>query len=125
MAAIEAVSAKNVRCRFTIYDAKYYVPVLKSGIQPEGQPGIESVVKQYMYRLAFQKFIEDHDIQSVENYFLCPAEDGFEESGGLQKRGAVELNFMKDLCPEGIKIIFLSADKAYDLYLSGKRLGIR
>ncbi len=119
---IVTISKKDGQYMFAIYDAKYYVPVLDAGKQLTGQPGIESVAKQYLYRLAFQKFIKDHDIQSVENCFLFPAENGFEESGGLNECGTVELNFLKDLCPEGIKVIFLSADKAYDLYLSGKRL---
>lgn len=33
--------------RFYIFDAKYYTPKLKYGQTPKGQPGIESVTKQY------------------------------------------------------------------------------
>ncbi len=34
---------------FIIFDAKYYNAHLENGISPSGQPGIESITKQYLY----------------------------------------------------------------------------
>ena len=37
--------------KFIIFDAKYYNADLEPGITPKGQPGIESITKQYLYRI--------------------------------------------------------------------------
>ena len=37
-----------------------------------GQPGIESITKQYLYQLAYQPFVEAHQIDTVRNCFLMP-----------------------------------------------------
>ncbi|WRK55189.1 LlaJI family restriction endonuclease [Coprobacillaceae bacterium CR2/5/TPMF4] len=55
---------------FIIFDAKYYNAHLEKGIIPSGQPGIESITKQYLYQLAYQKFIKDHEFSAVKNCFL-------------------------------------------------------
>lgn len=60
----------NNQYQFIIFDAKYYNAHLEKGIAPTGQPGIESVTKQYLYQLAYQKFIEEHEFASVMNCFL-------------------------------------------------------
>lgn len=58
---------------FIIFDAKYYNAKLEVNVQPKGQPGIESITKQYLYQLAYQKFIKDHNFSSVRNcFFLVP-----------------------------------------------------
>ena len=41
--------------QFIIFDAKYYNAKLDAGVTPKGQPGIESVTKQYLYQLAMIK----------------------------------------------------------------------
>lgn len=46
---------------FIIFDAKYYNTKLEPDTPSKGQPGIESISKQYLYQLAYQKFIKDHD----------------------------------------------------------------
>ena len=64
----------NNQYQFIIFDAKYYNAHLEKGIAPTGQPGIESVTKQYLYQLAYQKFIEEHEFASIKNCFLLPTE---------------------------------------------------
>jgi hypothetical protein len=61
--------------QFIIFDAKYYNAQLEPGNVPKGQPGIESVTKQYLYQLAYQKFITDHGFSEVKNCFLMPTEN--------------------------------------------------
>ena len=43
--------------QFVIFDAKYYNMTLEIHKPLAGQPGIESVTKQYMYQLAYRKFV--------------------------------------------------------------------
>ena len=72
----------NNQYQFIIFDAKYYNAQLEKGIAPTGQPGIESVTKQYLYQLAYQKFIEEHEFASVKNCFLLPTENSEIEDKG-------------------------------------------
>ena len=59
---------------FCIYDAKYYVPTASGKM--EGQPGVESVTKQFLYQSAYRDFVLDHGFDRVSNVFLVPSEGG-------------------------------------------------
>lgn len=56
---------------FCIYDAKYYLPS-PSG-KMTGQPGLESVTKQFLYQSAYRDFILAHGFSRVVNAFLVPS----------------------------------------------------
>lgn len=58
---------------FCIYDAKYYVPSESGRIT--GQPGVESVTKQFLYQSAYRNFVLDHGFDHVVNAFLVPSEE--------------------------------------------------
>ena len=105
--------------QFIIVDAKYYNAMLDYGIPPKGQPGIESVTKQYLYQLAYKKFISDHGFSSVKNCFVMPTENHYVES-----RGEASLNMLTELGLQNIKVRFLPATMAYDHYLFGKNLDL-
>ena len=105
--------------QFIIFDAKYYNAVLNDGDTPKGQPGIESVTKQYLYQLAYRKFIEDHGFNRVRNCFLLPTE----EDEVLDKGEAV-LKMLETLGLENIKVRFIPAKQAYNHYLSGTKMNI-
>ena len=105
--------------QFIIFDAKYYTPHLKEGVAPKGQPGIESVAKQYLYQLAFKDFIVDHGFKKVQNCFLMPTEENT-----IGNRGEVSMGMFSMLGLQDIKVRFLSARLAYEHYLEGKRLDI-
>ena len=80
-----------------ILDAKYYVPEFNED-KIEAQPGIESIVKQYMYLFAFMKFITEHKISmgNVYNCFILPkCEDE------MQYEDEVELSIIHNMV-EGI-----------------------
>ncbi len=104
---------------FYIFDAKYYTAKLNPGIPPKGQPGIESVTKQYLYQLAYQRFIADHGFSSVTNCFVMPT-----ENDSVELRGEASMKMLSELGLQSIKVRFLPAELAYDCYLSGKNLNM-
>ena len=104
---------------FIIFDAKYYNAVLVEGCTPRKQPGIESVTKQYLYQLAYQKFIEDHCFAHVKNCFLLPT-----TNPGIEDKGEVSMNMLNNLGLENIKVRFVSAELAYGHYLNGTLMNV-
>lgn len=105
--------------KFIIFDAKYYNAVLEPGQPPKAQPGIESVTKQYLYQLAYQKFIADHAFEGVENCFLMPT-----ENKEIANRGEVSMEILSALGLQNIKVRLLPADMVYSHYLSGRKIDI-
>ncbi len=105
--------------QFIIFDAKYYNAQLVPGDAPKGQPGIESVTKQYLYQLAYQKFITDHGFSMVKNCFLMPT-----ENKEIENRGEVSMEILSSLGLQNIKVRFLPAEMVYEYYLSGRKMCI-
>ena len=88
-------------------------------VQPKGQPGIESITKQYLYQLAYQKFIRDHEFSMVQNCFLLPT-----EADDVIEKGEARMCILENLGLQNIKVRFLPATMAYAYYLSGKKMDI-
>lgn len=105
--------------QFIIFDAKYYNAQLESGVTPKGQPGIESVTKQYLYQLAYQRFIIDHEFKSVKNCFLMPT-----ENKDVEDRGEASMEMLSGLGLQNVKVRFVPARMVYEHYLSGRKLDI-
>lgn len=106
--------------QFIIFDAKYYTPRLELGQDPLGQPGIESITKQYLYQQAFKDFVKDHKINIVKNCFLMPTC----ETEVIDK-GYVSLSMLKNIGLEDIQIRYIPANTIYDLYLNNKLYDIQ
>ena len=104
---------------FIIFDAKYYNAKLEVNVQPKGQPGIESITKQYLYQLAYQKFIKDHNFSSVRNCFLLPT-----EVDHVIDKGEARMCILENLGLQNIKVRLLPAALAYAHYLSGRKMDI-
>lgn len=104
---------------FVIFDAKYYNARLEKGASPKGQPGIESVTKQYLYQLAYQSFITDHCFNEVKNCFLLPT-----DQEDVIDKGEVSMDMLHKYPLENIKIRLLPAKTAYSHYLSGRKYNI-
>ncbi len=104
---------------FFIFDAKYYNARLDADSEPKGQPGIESITKQYLYQLAFRNFIRDHGFVTVKNCFLLPT-----ESNEILNRGEASMNMLTALGLESIKVRFLPATMVYELYLSSQKMNL-
>ena len=103
--------------RFIIFDAKYYNPVLEQGLPPKGQPGIESITKQFLYQMAYQEFINLNGLSPI-NCFIIPTAD---PQADIYK-GHVEMSFLrnKEFKLENIQVRLLPVHEAYEKYLSGK-----
>ena len=100
---------------FVIMDAKYYNIEL-SELHVSGQPGVGDIDKQYLYQLAYSKFIEDHELLVV-NAFLCPGDISEPQVLGTVVMPIFDL-LKERLCP--ITIIKLPAAEMMSCYL-GKR----
>ena len=98
---------------FIIFDAKYYNIQMDEKKELRGQPGIESVTKQYLYQLAYKDFISDHGFASVKNCFLMPT-DGEQ----VDCRGYVTMSMLAGLGLENIMVRLLPAMEVYDHYLN-------
>ena len=105
--------------QFLIFDAKYYTPVLSLGKKPQGQPGIESVTKQYLYQQAYRQFIIDHGLKQVKNSFLMPTEKSV-----VENMGSVRMNMFASMGLQDINVRYIPASRAYELYLSGNKFDI-
>lgn len=105
--------------KFIIFDAKYYNAVLEPGQPPKAQPGIESVTKQYLYQLAYQKFIDDHGFAGVENCFLMPTEEKT-----IIHKGEASMQMLSALGLQNIKVRLLPAEEVYEHYLFGRKMDI-
>lgn len=104
---------------FIIFDAKYYNAKLEPGVMPKGQPGIESVTKQYLYQLAYQNFIANHGFTEVKNCFLMPT-----ENNNIENHGEVSMGMLSNLGLQDIKVRFIPATTAYEHYLSGRKMNV-
>ena len=95
-----------------IYDAKYYcLKFDKYNLQ--GQPGIESITKQYLYQLAYKDFVKNNDIKKIYNCFIMPT-----DCDRVIKKGIVRLKIMEEIGLENIQVRLLPAEEVYDCYLS-------
>ena len=104
---------------FFIFDAKYYNIQLERGSPLDRQPGIESIIKQYLYQLAFKDFIELHKFDDVKNCFLFPI-----DSCEVENRGFAQLKILNNQDLENIQTIFLPAKIVFKHYLEDKPMAI-
>lgn len=102
---------------FLIFDAKYYNIELDDS-NFKNNPGIEDVTKQYLYQLAFDKYIKLEN-KKVRNILLFPNEED-----DFKKIGHLELKFLKDIGLEDIELMKISTEKVFKLYTEYKRLNI-
>ena len=107
-------------CQFLIFDAKYYDMQLQPDKKLSGQPGIESITKQYLYQLAYQPFVQAHQIGTVKNCFLMPT-----ASDKIVKKGSVSLAMLKSLGLQDIQVRLLPAQMVYRHYLERTKLDIK
>ena len=105
---------------FLIFDAKYYLITLGQG-KLAGNPGLESITKQYLYELAYKKFLQDNQIETVKNCFLFPMED---DSVIAKNIGLVKMDIFGFFKLENIQLLKLSASRLYDYYLHNKKLDL-
>ena len=95
--------------KFIIFDAKYYT-IKINGETMTGQPGIESITKQYLYQLAYKKFIDEHGFkkENIRNCFLLPT-----ENSEVEEFGSVSMEMLTTLGLEKIQVRLLPAEVIY------------
>ena len=97
---------------FIILDAKYYNLKFDEN-ELDGQPGLESITKQYLYELAFGEFIDYHGFKNVKNAFLFPTYDN-----NLENKGKVKFDILSDQGCVDIGVIMIPAGKLNQMYLN-------
>lgn len=102
---------------FLIFDAKYYIPQIERGKPLRGQPGIESITKQYLYQLAYSDFIRDCGLTDVKNCFLMPT-----EGNCVIDAGTASLPMLDAIGLQKIQVRYLPTQTAYMCYLEEKKL---
>lgn len=103
-----------------ILDAKYYNLQMEEDKSLKGQPGIESITKQYLYQLAYQDFADKHGITGIRNCFILPT-----EQEKVINKGHVELKMLKALHLEDIQVRQVPAAKIYSNYLTNRQMDIK
>ena len=98
--------------KLLILDAKYYNIRFDLELgKVLGNPGIEDITKQYLYKVALKNYISKNTIgNDVFNAFLFPTM----EPSNVQ--GYVKLDFMDEYCSDGIKLIMLNVEEIIDKY---------
>jgi len=109
----------NEKNLFVIFDAKYYCLQMEMDKPLRGQPGIESITKQYLYQLAYKEFIAKHEFDTVKNCFLLPT-----EGRHIIDKGVASLSILSELGLEPIQVRLLPAREVYDYYLNNKLYNI-
>lgn len=104
---------------FIIFDAKYYNLQLERDKKLRGQPGVESLTKQYLYQLAYQPFVEAHGIKTVKNCFLFPS-----EGDSIVDKGMANLAMLDRLGLQPISLRLLPTKYMYACYLSKQRMNV-
>lgn len=106
--------------QFIIFDAKYYNIQLEHNKKLCGQPGVESIVKQYLYQLAYQPFVEAHQLGTVRNCFLMPT-----ASADIIPIGTASLAMLSNLGLQDIQIRLLPAVTMYRHYIENTKMDMR
>lgn len=104
---------------FIISDAKYYNIQMDKEKKLRGQPGIESITKQYLYQLAYQGFINEHHFQRIKNCFLLPTEEA-----EVIEKGYASLKILSGLGLQDIQIRLLPARQIFKCYLENSKFEI-
>lgn len=101
--------------RFLILDAKYYDIEFRNG-KVYGNPGIDDVIKQYMYQQSLNYYIKQQGC-SVNNVLLFPnMEDEF------KLFGKVTLDFINNL--KDVVLMYLPSTTILTLYCKHKKLSL-
>ena len=109
----------NGEYQFIIFDAKYYNIQLEYNKKLRGQPGIESITKQYLYQLAYQPFVDAHQITTIRNCFLMPT-----AAETMEKKGVASLAMLSRLGLQDIQIRLLPAKTMYKHHIENTKMDI-
>lgn len=110
---------------FYLMDAKYYLVTENDKGDISGQPGIESIVKQFAYHKAYYDLLQYSNLKKVSNSFLIPGViPSKTKKDNANNRGHVDFNLMQSytmdtLCP--ITVVELAAEYVFNKYVTGNK----
>ncbi|WP_019849365.1 LlaJI family restriction endonuclease [Desulfitobacterium sp. PCE1] len=113
------IGCQDGKAQFIIFDAKYYNIQLESGKELRGNPGVGDVTKQYLYQMAYKKFLADHQIEIVKNCFIMPT-----QADVIVNKGMVKIDMLSNLGLQNIQIRLLPAKIIYEYYLARKIMDV-
>lgn len=113
------ISKINNEDCFIILDAKYYNLILEKDKNPENNPGVEDITKQYLYQLAYNDFIKEHNIKKFKNCFVMPT-----EQNKIIRKGIAKMKMLSALGLNEIQIRQVPAKMMYEHYLNNKKIDI-
>lgn len=92
-----------------ILDAKYYDISFSDG-HLSGNPGLQDVVKQFVYQMAFEPSTDSRHWKSITNAFLMPG-----ENSNVERLGCVRFPVFGD---RRIEVVRLPADALFHQYVA-------
>lgn len=104
---------------FYILDGKYYLPHITNN-KISGNPGVQDVVKQFVYHKAFLDYIFSKYHCTVFNAFLFPMLSNSDETENIKLRGHVTMTDwgVESLVP--LYLLFLRPSFVWNAYITGK-----
>ncbi|MFD2212386.1 LlaJI family restriction endonuclease [Metabacillus endolithicus] len=116
---IVSIFRKQSKRYFVIWDAKYY-NLLLSKERLEHNPGVEDVIKQYVYYLAYDDFIKKQKFDFSYNVLIFPS-----ETSEIELIGKVDLDFLRQaLNITDILLLKIPAKLIFELYLKDKLIDV-
>lgn len=106
------LSSNNDSKYFWIVDAKYYD--VSGSFRVEKFPGVNDVLKQHMYQLAFEKRITSNESFSRKNIFLFPGADF-----GVRVMGTVSIPFLSTSFLTEIDLVSACLPQVLECYVYG------
>lgn len=119
---------------FCILDGKYYL-IQTNGSKISGNPGVQDIVKQFVYHKAFMRYIQEQKFAAVLNGFLFPECETLDLPNEVDLTGNIRIigritmmdwgkkssdgQKMETLVP--IFLIFLKPSFVWDAYIQGSQ----
>lgn len=114
-AQLDVLHINHTEKSFDIYDGKYYkIKVDERNIV--GQPGMEDIIKQYFYQLAYKNIAEINDYK-FNNYFVVPVDNLTYDMGNGVHLYKVSISYLSELQLNDIIVIGRDCDMFFKEYL--------
>lgn len=115
-----SIFKKDSKRYFIIWDAKYYNLILNVKDNLKYNPGVEDVIKQYVYYLVYADFIKNQNFDYSYNVLLFPSEET-----DIKVIGKVDFEILRKALNIGeILIMKMPANLIFDMYLKEQILNI-
>lgn len=112
---LSEMEIKNERV-LCILDGKYYT-IVEQKKTLSGTPGVEDVVKQFIYHMALRKYMKQKGIQRAFNAFLLPNLD--DDSENIVLNGEIKYMEFGNSMLSPVNLIFLKPDFVWNRYIQG------